>query len=80
VPRVLWEDEVAFACAIDQCPAVGGLQPVVVAAEPVEQFEHGDVCGGLAPLQGKGRSFTCEANPAADLTRIATSACRIMER
>jgi hypothetical protein len=43
VPRALWGDEVSFAPAIDQGPALGGLQGVVVAAEPVEQFEHRDV-------------------------------------
>ncbi len=48
VPRVVRGDEVSFTCSFDQGPTFGGLQPVVVAAEPVEQLEHRDV--GVRPI------------------------------
>jgi len=68
-PRVIWGDEVAFTCAFDQGPALGGLQPVV-AAEPVEHLEHGDMtdqhvletvatCGASSNLSGPNRNFLC---------------------
>ena len=43
---VLGIDEGAWALPVDEGPVPGGLEPVVVAAEPIEEVEDGDAGAG----------------------------------
>jgi hypothetical protein len=61
VVGVIGGDEVAFAVAVDEGPAVVGLQPVVMPAQAVQVLEHGVV--GVGPRDAMVDFSVASATP-----------------
>src|SRR2546426_12431618 len=66
MPRVVGGDEVALAPALDEGPALQGLEVVVVAAEMVQELEQGDVA--LGPVDAVVDLQVGEGGTALDVT------------